>query len=115
MKRYIIGLIFCLTALLPADANGLSGTSLYRMCQGNTGVDIITCQSYITGFLDGMFIGSVTGRAGNVMYCPPEKGVSAEQGQTIVQKYLSEHQGALRGDAGHLAALALIEIYPCPK
>ena len=115
MKRYSIGLIAAVTALLASDADGLSGNSLYLMCQGKTGVDILTCQSYITGFLDGMFIGSVTGRAGNVKYCPPEKGVSAEQGQAIVKKYLVEHQGALHGDAGHLASLALIEIYPCPK
>jgi hypothetical protein len=117
MRHRIIGLIVGIAILLASpSAFGFSGTDLYKHCQKrNGGPEEIACAAFVHGFLDGMFLGYSLGRDKDAGfgYCPPEKGVSVDQGRLVVEKYLREHPEKLHEQAGLLVGWALVGAFRC--
>jgi hypothetical protein len=96
-------------------AAGMSGAELYRDCtQGKGSWEQLACMSYLSGLISGLAMGQVAASDG-VRYCFPKEGVPGAHVREIVQKYLRNHPDELRDQASALAAIALLEAFPCPK
>jgi hypothetical protein len=96
------------------SATALSGTDLYRSCMAkNKSLGDLLCIAYVHGFLDGIVSGHGIGKNAPTLYCPPEEGVSVDQGRLIVEKYLREHPEQLHEQAGIQVTSAMIEAFRC--
>jgi len=107
---------FCLLSIVlltSADAQALSGTDLYKICNAEPkgGTESISCIAYIRGLVDGLFMADHMASSG-LRYCPPES-LSADQAVLIVQKHFREHPEQLNREAGAVAALALYGAFDC--
>jgi hypothetical protein len=72
-----------------------------------TSAKSIACDGYIHGILDGLVLGSFG------TYCAPSGGVSVTQGRLIVEKFMRNHPETLHEQAGNVAALAMMTVFPC--
>lgn len=71
----------------------------------------LACLAYIHGLIDGMQFGRFFAKE----YCPPKAGLSVDQAQLVITKYLRGHPEHLHEDAGTLAGPALLDAFPCKK
>jgi Ssp1 endopeptidase immunity protein Rap1a len=108
-------LIACILSLFASvEANALSGTELYRSCSDKkNGLGDFMCVAFVHGFLDGLAFGQGIGKASPPFYCPPEEGISVDQGRLIIEKYLRDHPEQLHLQAGENSASALVEAFRC--
>lgn len=73
----------------------------------------LICGFYVRGFIDGLMIGMSAQRLGPVI-CPPNEGISADQGRLIAEKYLRDHPEELHLEAGLELGKAFTIAFPCP-
>jgi hypothetical protein len=102
-----------------SNANALTGIELYQSCKAKTqSVEDAACNSYIDGFVDGMYIGFLAAKKDASLFCPPNEGIPIQVRRLLVEKYLREqaslHPDKLHQGAGLLIAGALMDAYPCP-
>jgi hypothetical protein len=105
---------FVLALVSLQQARALTGTQLYQNCQDKKrGLGDLLCIAYVRGLVDGMVVGRAMGMHYATEYCPPEKGISADQARLIVEKYLRDHPEELHQEAGLIAGGALVLAFPC--
>jgi Rap1a immunity proteins len=91
-------------------AEDFSGVDLYRLVsERGEKLREVGCVAYVHGILDGMAIG----RLGK--YCPPNSGVSVDQGRLILEKFMRDNPETLHKQAGLVAASALVQAFPCKE
>jgi hypothetical protein len=60
-----------------------------------------------------MVMGNAAGKLGKC--CPPNGGVSVDQGRLIIEKYMRNNPETLHEQAGVVAGLALVQAFPCKE
>ena len=118
MSRMIIGLVFGLLVISPAEAGYKEGNDLHRHCSQtasdfNTGI----CLGYITGAVDVLSDAKLAGvyKNGFDIGCWSVTEIELGQLIDIVKKYLVDHPEE-RHNVGTLIVLnALREAFPCKK
>ena len=89
-----------------AGVTFITGNSLAMSCEkGDAGFDDGFCYGYVIGVFD-----TIQGE----LICAPD-GVTINQVESIVKKYLKENPAKLHLTARSLATGALIEAFPCNK
>ncbi len=114
-RKSLVVLASVLFAQPDGATAGMSGAELHRDCaQGKGSWEQLACISYLTGLMSGLALGQVAAGDG-VRYCFPKEGVPGARVREVVQKYLRNHSDELHDQASALAAIALLEAFPCPK
>jgi hypothetical protein len=95
-------------------AEDFSAKHLEGICQRHDpdSMEHIICVSYVRGLIEGMLFGSVSASA-TVGYCPPENGISPEEGRRIIEKYMHDNPKHLHEKASVIAGTALLSAFPC--
>lgn len=122
MNRYWYSfIIFCLVSIaFPVDAARFSGNYLLQVCASDkSGKEVIkgghaACQAYIAGVVDYHTIQRSLGTQPTVDFCLPD-ALTLAQMQMIVSNYLRKNKQHDDFIATPAIAMALYEIYPCPK
>ena len=117
--KVLSALLSALFFALPAHADSPSGQELNRMMQHSEGRHApagVEGGDFQAGAYEGYIMGVSDGLMGTSLYyyCPPSK-IAKNQLQTVVSKYLKNHQKDLHVPAGALVAAALIEAFPCKR
>ena len=95
--------------------NEFDGTLLRDLCVSNNQHEKLLCSMFISGFAYGLSVGTVAQqRPDGVHFCPPKDGVSGQQAELIVEKYLKDNPDKLHENASLLAYVALMKEYHCP-
>jgi Rap1a immunity proteins len=115
MVRY--GIVAAVLILISSSAEGteeFSAKRLYGICQHHDpdSTEHIVCVSYVRGLIEGMLFGSVTAGT-TVGYCPPENGISLEEGRRVIEKYMHDNPRHLHEKASVIAGTALLSAFPC--
>ena len=116
MTRLLISAVFAVLIAPAARAEGLDGTKLYEICGHHdfSSSENTVCAYYVKGFIEGMLFGDFSAKV-TVGYCPPEEGISVEQGRLIIEKYMRDNPAILHRHAGVIAGEALLTAFPCKK
>jgi Rap1a immunity proteins len=111
-----IGLMSALLffAPLPAEvqADTLTGNDLLNQCERLGNPLSFGCRMYLAGVIDMHYGFSVI--VSQPLYCYPA-GVTYEQLERIVVKYLRDHPKDLHYQAAYLATVALTDAFPCKR
>jgi hypothetical protein len=101
--------------LVATQANALTGTDLYRFCVESTkgSVENTACNSYVRGFIDGLATAAFEAADGR-KFCPPDAGISVEQGRLILEKALRDYPQFLHKEGGYLFGFAMMDAFHCP-
>jgi hypothetical protein len=94
-----------------STASALSGNDLYYDCQQRDGPERSRCDTYLSGFFEGVISGYVLGSTGK--FCPPMAAIELGQVRLIVEKYLREHPADLHLRASTLGMRAFQEAFKC--
>jgi hypothetical protein len=129
MKRiFLIALLGSYTAPLAADAQTISGNSLYDTCTSENNVFAGFCIGYIIGLIEGKVLGGLLftnaagvelkaqdfNKVGNQLFqhCIPQDATN-EQLRDVVVKYLRENPAARHESARFLASESFRGAFPC--
>ena len=102
------------TALAPSRAetiaDGLSAADLKTICtDASSGSK--NCTAYIAGFSQGFYYASISAKAGFAPCIP--RGLSQDQAQLIVTKFMGVHAEMMQQGAPSVVAEALVDAFPC--
>lgn len=96
-------------------ALSVTGTQLYKQCSDKSeGIGNLGCMAFVRGFLDGFTLGIAAGKRG-LSWCPPAKGIEADQARLIIEKHLRDHPQDLHAGAAFLSGDALMQAFPCQR
>jgi hypothetical protein len=114
MRQVILAVLIVLMCF-PTRAAEFDGITLRRFCSDRIpdSPKNVLCSSYIRGLADGMLFGYLTHKSDGDVYCPPAGGLSREQAQLIVEKFMNEHPELLHEKAAVVAVAALRSAFPC--
>jgi hypothetical protein len=98
------------------EVGAFSADDLRTTCADKTkGAASTACLAYIRGLMEGLALGNIMGKATPRLYCPPLKGVSAEQARFIAEKFMREHPEKLHEEAAFVITESLVGAFHCPS
>jgi hypothetical protein len=111
IRPTVLAAIFALAA---TRANALTGAQLYEACveAPKDSTASATCNIYVRGFIDGLVMGALEAADGR-KFCPPEDGISVEQGRVLLEKVLRDRPELLHREGGYLFGFAMMDAFPC--
>ncbi len=74
-----------------------------------------TCQTYLHGLADGLFLLGAMADTGSPICLPKDGPVSAAEAKDEFDDYLKAHPEMASHSAGLVAAFALVKAHPCPQ
>ena len=118
MRRLILaGSIFVapLSSAIAEEPRLATGYDLFGSCVASPSDKTadLSCDSYINGITNGIFIDQVT-REGGHPICLPDRTTTIEI-RSVIEKFIRDNQNILALPAGGIVAYALESAFPCPK
>jgi hypothetical protein len=72
-----------------------------------------TCQSYLRGLTEGLFLQQYVQRSGATVCLPDDRPISVEDAKAAVLNYLAQNPDAANREAGAAAILAIVRAHSC--
>jgi hypothetical protein len=104
----------CLVGAAPVNAQSMrTGNDMLRTCTSTSGVDAVTCLSFIQGVVDTSMIGpSMYGQ--EIYFCVPS-GSTIGQYNDVIIAYLRNHPERRHYASASLIIEAMRQAFPCNR
>jgi hypothetical protein len=125
MRRFYIGVLFILLSAGPLAAQTSNDTFKAKhldLACSFQGTDRAakdyaeqTCQSYLRGLTDGLFLMKAFEGANRAGCLPSDSPISNDEARRDFEAYLRQHPESAENSAGLVVAFAIMAAHPCQK